>query len=115
MKQRTQYKLTVSAFMRAADAGVKPVIESGYSIADNPALHKPSSFMFSGFPIKEDFIEVCKLTPWTSVWDNRFLPAVKACDWPVMDVGYKRCESPITEDGKLIGLVEIHKSYVWCN
>ena len=50
---------------------------------------RPHVFRFAQQPTLEDFLAVCRMLPWTGVWDDGLIPAIKKCQWPEVAPGYK--------------------------
>ena len=72
-------------------------------------------FQFARKPSLEDFLAVCLLLPWTSVWDETIIPAMIACKWPELQAGYKRAEVALPNVGpnKPKVRVTIQTNHVW--
>lgn len=69
---------------------------------------------FANQPTLQDFLDVCKLLPWTSVWDDTLLAILPECDWPVVGSGYKANHTIIhTQSGDYE--ITVQRSEVWRN
>ena len=69
------------------------------------------TFRFAEQPTLEDFLAVCRMLPWTAVWDGGLIPTIEKCQWPVVEPGYKRNHVAIPKyEMELI----VERSEVWC-
>jgi len=82
---------------------------------DTHEKESDATFTFSHPPTREDFLEVCKMTPWTSVWDAHLQPIITAHAWPIIQTGKKGSVIRLFSDGKEVGEVSVWKSYAYEN
>ena len=68
-------------------------------------------FRFNREPTRNDFLSLCQIMPWTSCWNETLIPAIKACKWPTVEVGFKRNQVEIGFGKDLV----IERSEVWKN
>lgn len=83
-----------------------------WSLTVKPAEnHRETVFHFQHPPSREDFIALTKKLPWTSVWDDTFLPVVAEHDWPMIDFAHKAASVFLPDGGSL----QVRKVSIYVN
>lgn len=77
-------------------------------------LHHSHTLRFAEEPTLQNFLDVCKLLPWTSMWDDNLLAVLPECKWLKVEPGFKAVHTVIqTEEGNIE--ITIERSEVWQN
>lgn len=108
MKREDYWRLTVAHWESAVEAGLRPVIAHGFP--DGDQYYHPHDFDFQSPPSREDFLQVCRQLPWTSVWDDSLLPMIEKNDWPMIDFCVKASYVDLKDDqGRTVGRLEVRR------
>ena len=115
MKRNHYWKLTVSYWPNAAEAGVSPVEARGFH-DDGPQFHRPSEFEFDNPPSRADFLAACKMMYWTSVWEGTLFPVLASNPWPMISYAKIGASVDLVDSaGKVVGRLEIRQYDRWEN
>ncbi len=116
MQHVDYWRLTISYWPRAAEAGVRPQEAVGFSFDDSPALYRPYEIDFSNPPSREDLHSVIAHTPWMDGWKDTLLPVLARNQWPMITPGYKAASVDLSDSsGRVVGRVEVRRKGRYCN
>jgi hypothetical protein len=102
------WRLTISYWPRAIEAGVRPQAVIGFSLDDSPAMYSPHELDFTYPPTREDLLTVVARTPWMSGWRETLLPVIDANHWPMISPGYKGATVDLRDcTGRVVGRIEV--------
>ena len=100
------WALTIEFWPNAVASGTKPT---------EGVTHRRHYFYFRHPPIREHFLEACRLLPWTSVWNETLLPILAKHLWPMIDFMHKSAGVELLDESKLVGRVSIYREDRWEN
>jgi hypothetical protein len=115
--RRDVWELEVGWWPAVVDAGLKPVRIQYYGESDPPGAYMPREFVFDYPPSREDFLAVMLRLPWMqgTFGSERFLKALEASDWPMIDSLHKSSSSDLLEGDKVVGSLRVSRGCVWQN
>lgn len=115
MLKRTEFfRLTVSYWPRAVEAGLRPVKSRGFE--EGEQFYAPHSFDFDQVPSRADFLDVQRQLPWASVWNDTLMPLIAKHPWPLIDYAHKVATVDLLdEQGREVGRLEVCKMDLWMN
>lgn len=117
--QTTCWDLIIHWYPRAILNDVKPIIVINWGQLcqekNNPSYYRPHTMHFANPPTMEEFLHVCGLMPWTSVWDTDLLPLIRKSKWPKIPAGFKRDTIELKKDKRQVGELTIEKITIWKN
>lgn len=106
-----RYKLTVSTWFRAVEADVKPE-RAPCLLAEGPQFYEPHCWLFAGPPTREDWWELCRVTPWMFCFEKH-REVIDANPWPLILPGFKRAWVDLNDlQGREVGRIEVDRE--WC-
>lgn len=82
---------------------------------DLEAGARPHPFFFRHPPTREDFQDVCRQLPWTSVWNDTLFPILAKHPWPMIDYMHKSAGVELFDQSKLVGRVNVYREDRWEN
>lgn len=82
---------------------------------DTHEKESDTTFTFYHPPTREDFLAVCMMTPWTSVWNDTLHPIIMAHDWPIIQTCKKGSHTVLFSNGKEVGELEVWRNYAYQN
>ena len=116
MQHVDDWRLTISYWPRAAEAGVRPQEAVGFSFGDSPALYRPYEIDFTNPPTRDDLHAVVARTPWMDGWKDTLLPVLALNFWPMITSGYKAaCVDLSDSSGRVVGRVEVRRTGRYVN
>lgn len=85
MRQSDYWRLTLSHWPKAVEAGVRPCLPPKLS-----NYYKPTDIDFAHPPTRADFLQVCRQTPWMSTFESSgLLEIIEKNNWPMIDTAHK--------------------------
>lgn len=114
MKRTTYWRLTVSFWPRAAEAGVRPVCSHGFEAGEQ--FYRPHDLDFERPPSREEFLEIVSVVPWMQAAWHRLLPILAKNPWPMLDTAHKAATVDLKdENGRCVGRLEVRREDRWMN
>lgn len=108
MQRTTYWRLTISFFQRAIEAGMQPRQVTDFPFGESPACYRPHTIDFRNPPSRQDFLDVVRQTPWMSVWEADLLPVVACNEWPMIDPAHKGATVELKDEkGRIVGRLEV--------
>ena len=100
LKRERFWCLTIEFWQGDVEAGGKP---------------RPHPFFFRHPPTREDFQDICRQLPWTSVWNDTLFPILAKHQWPMIDFMHKSAGVELFDQSKLVGRVSVYREDRWEN
>ena len=95
LKRERFWCLTIEFWHGDLEAGARPT---------EGVTHRRHPFFFRHPPTREDFHDVCRQLPWTSVWNDTLFPILAKHPWPI-DFMHKSAGVELFEQERLVGRV----------
>lgn len=103
------WKLTVSHWHRAVEAGVPPVLSQPFRDVEEPGRYVPMEFLFLFPPTREDFLALRRKTPWLQGAYEELFCLIAKNDWPIVAVGYKAESVELMLDDVAHGRLDVRR------
>jgi hypothetical protein len=106
LKREKLWSLTIEFWRGDLEARAKPT---------EGVTHRRHYFYFRHPPLREDFHDVCRQMPWTSVWRDTLFPILANHQWPMIDFMHKSAGVELFDQSKLVGRVSVYREDRWEN
>ena len=106
LKREQFWCLTVEFWHGDLEAGARPT---------EGVTHRRHYFFFKHPPMREDFHDVCRQLPWTSVWNDSLFPILTKHPWPMIDFMHKSAGVELFDQSRLVGRVNVYREDRWEN
>jgi hypothetical protein len=114
MTKTTYWRLTVSFWPHAAEAGVQPVVSHGFESGEQ--FYRSRCIDFENPPSREEFVEIVNRVPWMQAAWHGLLPVLGKNPWPMIDNLHKAATVDLKDDeGRCVGRLEVCREERWLN
>jgi hypothetical protein len=114
MTKTTSWRLLVSFWLRATEAGVRPIISHGFEAGEQ--FYRPHVLDFERPPSREEFLQVVNRVPWMQAAWHDLLPILPKNPWPMLDNCHKSASVDLQdEEGRCVGRIEVCREERWLN
>ncbi len=107
MQMKDYWRLTVSYWPSAVEAGLRPCIAIGFPKGDQ--FYSPHDLDFKNPPSREEFLQVALRTHWMATcWKESLLPIIEMNDWPMIGSGKRGSHVELSDNQKrFVGKLDV--------
>lgn len=114
LNRSDRYTLTIATWLRAVEAGVRQE-PAPYFLADGPQYYRPHDWLFANPPTREDWWELCRITPWMSCYEEH-RDLIDSNPWPLVLPGFKAASVDLKDSqGRHVGEIHVDRESCYQN